>query len=86
MRTRNSGNLKAELEDSGKVNSVEKLKEYEGLKDWEKVVVFEVELEPSGYSFELLQSKYPTLEIDDVEINDDGKIAVILQVNEVLSR
>jgi len=84
MRTRNAGNLKSELENSGNVQSVEKIKEYEELKEWEKAVVFKVELGLEGYSFELLHSKYPTLEIQDIDKSEDkDTISVILQVKEV---
>ena len=81
--TNNAENLKVELEKSGNVQKVEKIKEYEEWKEWEKTVVFEVVIGKDGYSFELLQSKYPSLEIDDIAINEDDYISIILEVGEV---
>jgi hypothetical protein len=80
----NAENLKVELEKSGNVQKVEKIREYEGLKGWEKTVVFEVELGLEGYSFEILHSKYPTLKVQDIDKPEDkDTISVFLEVKEV---
>jgi hypothetical protein len=78
--TQNAENLKAELENSGNVTKVKKITERKQ-KNWLKEVVFKVELTDKGYSFELLQDKYPTLELIDISYNEN--LVVVLKVNEV---